>query len=95
MNISDFPNLKNGTISILTALDGRPLKLIHIEIIQFIATYQSENGYSPSVREIASKFKLSNSGVHYRIQKLIRFGYMKRGKVARNIVITPRGETLL
>ncbi|MDO8435443.1 MAG: transcriptional repressor LexA [bacterium] len=47
------------------------------EILDFIAAYRGENGYSPSVREIAAHFHLSSPAtVHEHIQRLMSGGYL-------------------
>ena len=49
------------------------------EILTFIKKYIAINGYSPSVREIASGVSLhSPATVHVHINNLIEMGYLKR-----------------
>ncbi|WP_456399766.1 transcriptional repressor LexA [Persephonella sp.] len=58
------------------------------EILDFIHTFTSVNGYSPTLKEIANHFGLSAvSTIHEHIEKLIKEGYLiktGRGKVKIN-----------
>ena len=49
------------------------------EILQFIAAYQAENGYSPSLREIGDAFQLASvATVHQHIAALEKKGYLNK-----------------
>lgn len=49
-------------------------------IIEFIKQYQANNGYSPTVREIAKGVGLaSSSTVHSHLERLEQYGYIRRG----------------
>ena len=58
------------------------------EILEFIASFSSSHGYSPTLKEIAKHFGLSAvSTIHEHIEKLIREGYLQktgRGKIKIN-----------
>src|SRR5438270_87885 len=49
------------------------------EILEFIAAYQVENGYSPSLREIGDAFKLASvATVHQHVAALEKKGYVNK-----------------
>jgi len=51
-----------------------------LEVLTYIKKYISENGYSPSVRDICKGCNLSSSStVHAHIQTLVNKGYIKKG----------------
>jgi repressor LexA len=51
------------------------------QIFKFIVDATKDNGYPPSVREIAEAVSLSSSAtVHSHLKKLEDFGYIRRGK---------------
>ena len=51
------------------------------KILNFVNDYVKENGYPPSIREIAANFDLSSPATaHVHVNKLIEKGYLKRGK---------------
>ena len=50
-----------------------------MEILKFIESFQEENGYSPTVREICTAVGLSStSTVHSHLLKLTQQGYLQR-----------------
>ena len=55
------------------------------QILDFVGSYTDENGYPPTVREIAAAVGLrSPSTVHSHIKKLIEQGYLdKAGRKTR------------
>ena len=58
------------------------------EIIQFIATYQSLYGYSPSVREIGKNLYMSATAVQRHLYKLVELGFVSMTpKTPRSIVL--------
>lgn len=64
-------------------------------IIEFIKRYQVDNGYSPTLREIAKGVGLaSSSTVHGHLDRLEQYGYIKRGdpKSPRTIEIIDMEE---
>lgn len=59
------------------------------QVLQFIASYQDNNGYPPSQREIAAHLQISGTlpiGKH--LDALERKGYLKRDAVSRGIALT-------
>lgn len=60
-----------------------------VEILNFIKYSTSENGYSPSIREIAKGVNLnSSSTVFCHLKKLEKLGYIKRKpKQPRSIIV--------
>lgn len=58
-------------------------------IIGFVQDYKRENGYAPSIREIALGVGAhSTSHVHYWLRKLEREGLIGRGKrISRALVV--------
>lgn len=50
------------------------------EVLDFISAYTKRNGYSPSVRDIATELQIkSTATVHARLQKLTDLGYIRTG----------------
>ncbi|MBU0670974.1 MAG: transcriptional repressor LexA [Patescibacteria group bacterium] len=64
------------------------------KILDFIQNYSNKNGYSPTLEEIAKKFKLSSlATVHQHIDELEKSGYLKRDfNKARDIQIIEQNE---
>lgn len=62
------------------------------EVLDFIATFVREHGFSPSYEEIASSMKLASlATVHKHIQALETKHYVKRGfNQSRSLEIEPR-----
>ena len=62
------------------------------EVLDFIASYQVENGYSPSYEEIARGLKLASiATVHKHISALDKKNYLHRGhNQSRSIDVAPR-----
>lgn len=60
------------------------------EILEFVATFKDENGYSPSLREIAEAFELNSvATVHQHVSALEKKGFFKKGwNVGRSIELT-------
>ena len=61
------------------------------EILEFVANFKEENGYSPSLREIAEAFELNSvATVHQHVGALEKKGYFNKGwNVGRSIELTP------
>ena len=59
------------------------------QILDFVGSYTDENGYPPTVREIAAAVGLrSPSTVHSHIKKLIEQGYLdKAGRKTRTVSV--------
>ena len=62
------------------------------EVLDFIASYQVENGYSPSYEEIARGLKLASiATVHKHISALDKKNYLQRAhNQSRSIDVAPR-----
>lgn len=61
------------------------------EILDFVASFRGEHGYSPSLREIAEAFALNSvATVHQHVSALEKKGFFKKGwNVGRSIELTP------
>jgi len=67
-----------------------PLTKKQHQILEFIRDFIIDNGYSPSLREIAKHFRLSSvATVHQHIKALEEKGYLKSGSEARSIELAP------
>ncbi|MBU2545285.1 hypothetical protein KKC65_02435 [Patescibacteria group bacterium] len=66
------------------------------EILNFVEKYIRSNDYSPSLKEIGRKFKLSSiATVHQHIENLKQKGYLSKSKnSARSIVIRKKIVTI-
>lgn len=64
-----------------------------LEILKFIQECQQQQGYPPSLREIARRFRIaSTNGVRYHLGVLEREGFLKReGYTSRGIRLSGRG----
>jgi SOS regulatory protein LexA len=61
-------------------------------ILDFVDNFQSKNQLSPSIPEIAKKFKLANSTVHQHLTELKESGFLNRQKnQPRSISTSARG----
>jgi repressor LexA len=63
-------------------------------ILSFIHRYSMENGYSPTVREMAEASGLaSTSTVHFHLQEAVRDGELRYlpGR-SRTWMVTPKGD---
>lgn len=59
------------------------------EILRFIRTYVSENGYPPSIREIGKQFNIGSlRGVTVHLDALARKGQIERQQTPRSIKVT-------
>lgn len=47
-------------------------------IIEFIERWQAENGYPPTLDEIAEAVGIGKSSVHYHVKRLERMGVVER-----------------
>ena len=67
-------------IKMVDSVNKEILTKRQLEILNYIKKYISENGYSPSVRDICKGCNLSSSSTaHSHIQTLINKGYIKKG----------------
>lgn len=58
------------------------------EILRFVADYQAEHGYPPSIREIGARFKIGSlRGVTVHLDALEKKGYIERANTPRSIKV--------
>lgn len=58
------------------------------DVLNFLVVYIDEKGYSPSVREIAEHFEMSEVGAWCHLRPLIKKGYIEKApRIARGIKI--------
>lgn len=65
------------------------------DILKYIDTYQNENGYPPSLREICKRFKFSSTnGARYHLHRLQRMGHLQvNAQTSRGVKRTRPGST--
>lgn len=68
-----------------------------LEILGYIRDYIDENGYGPSLREIASHVGIYISAVAKHVKKLKANGYLvdHDRTIARLLIITDKGHSAL
>ncbi len=66
-----------------------------LEIYNFVKNYIILKGYPPSLREIASHFRITPRGAQINIRALEKKGYIKKGKGSRTITLVDRKESIL
>ncbi len=67
-----------------------------LEIYNFVKNFIILKGYPPSLREIASHFRITPRGAQINIEALEKKGYIKRGKgSSRAISLVDRKESIL
>ncbi len=64
------------------------------EILEFISTYMLENGRSPTLREIGSKFGFSHIAARDAVLALVRKGYLEKNENELRSLAFPRKERL-
>lgn len=58
-----------------------------LQVLNFIESFQDQNGYSPSIPEIRIGAKINSiRGVTLQLEKLQRFGYIQREKNSRRAI---------
>lgn len=58
------------------------------EVLQYIKDFQKENGYSPSMREMARGLYISKTTAQRRLYRLLEMGYISMiPRTPRSIVI--------
>lgn len=71
------------------------------EIIAFIVEYRDEHEYPPTITEIAERFKMARSNVHWHLARMHRDGMIVRltegpsSSKSRAIRITEEGMKLI
>lgn len=67
------------------------------QILRFLDLFYKENGFPPTIREIAQHFELSAaSTVHTHLKNLERTGYIERvQRTARGARLTPEGRAVI
>ncbi|WP_145047884.1 hypothetical protein [Paenibacillus xylanexedens] len=76
------------------AIADEPLTRRQQEIYDFIRLFIGDNGYSPTIREIADGIMLaSSSTVHSHVNSLIRKGYLTHSSGGvRTLALTKKGK---
>lgn len=65
-------------------------------VLQFIADYGEENGYSPAIRDVASHFDCSVKGAYDHVVALEKKGLIERAKNrSRSILLAVKGKQVL
>lgn len=65
------------------------------KVLDFITSFIQQNGYSPSIRDIARHFKLTPRGAHIHVLALEKKGYITRNpNRSRSITLTKRPESI-
>lgn len=63
------------------------------DILRYVRNYSAEQGYAPTIPEIARFFKLYPSGAHQHLRLIEQKGYIRRTpNIARGLVILKRKE---
>ncbi|GEM_PF-251582 len=63
----------------MTQSNAQPLTRVQQQALDFIETFIKRNGYSPSIRELASAMKYeSSSTAHNLLERLERKGYISK-----------------
>lgn len=72
----------------------KPLRRRQQEVYDFIRLFIEDNGYSPTIREIAEGIMLaSSSTVHAHVNSLIRKGYLTHSSGGvRTLALTRKGK---
>ncbi|SHH17448.1 transcriptional repressor LexA [Thermosipho atlanticus] len=64
-------------------------------VLDFITSFIQQNGYSPSIRDIAKHFKLTPRGAHIHVIALEKKGYIKKNSnKSRSISLVKRPESI-
>ena len=70
-----------------------PLTKRQESVLRFISNFSTENGYPPTVQEIAVSFDIFRNAAHQHIWAIERKGYIRRTpNVARGLVVLKRKE---
>lgn len=69
----------------------------HIKVLEFMATYQNENGRPPSIREIGEEVRISSTSVvNYYLDQLQKMGYLERDtRVSRGLRLTEKVNEII
>ena len=73
----------------------KPLTPRKKQIVDFINSYNQTKSFSPSISEIAKKFKLAISTIHQHLEELEDSGYLKREKNQRRGVEVSNIEQMI
>lgn len=64
----------------------KPLTPTQKETLEYIRASIKTNGYAPSVREVARRFKIGTTTAHDRIRRLVANKYLRgQAKTARGL----------
>jgi DNA-binding transcriptional ArsR family regulator len=71
------------------AATGRHSELnpFRLRVLRFIVAYQRRYKVSPTIPEIASELEMTVGNVHHHLKKLQEYGYIKRTRKPRSIVL--------
>lgn len=68
----------------------------HREILEYVDSFVSKNGYAPSIREIGAHIGMGVNSTYLHIGKMEGKGWLGRTPhVARSIVVLPEGKRRL
>ena len=69
----------------------------HIKVLEFLTSYQNQNGRPPSIREIGEKVKISSTSVvNYYLDQLKKMGYVERDdRVSRGLRLTDKVNEII
>lgn len=56
----------------------KPLTKKQQEVYSFVMEFRSENGYSPSLGEIADEFAMSHQGVNCHVKAIVEKGWLNK-----------------
>lgn len=59
------------------------------EILVYISSFISSNGYSPSLREIGAHFHVSPTAIHYTMEAMIKKGLLERKEGEKRAISLP------
>ena len=66
------------------------------QVLQYIADYIEENGYSPAIRDVSSAFTCSVKGAYDHVVALEKKGLIERSKNrSRSILLASKGKQVL
>jgi len=65
------------------------------KILDFINLYSEQKSYSPSIPEIARRFKLANSTIHQHLEEMKNAGYLKKKKNQRRSIDIQNIDTMV
>lgn len=73
-------------------MDVKTLTPKQKKILDFFISFYDKNGYPPSLKEIARRFKKSIPTIHQYVKALVKKGYLAKAKYANRGVIPNKEE---